>query len=220
MLAHRITSWLAMHVDADILEYDVVTGRKTGFPRFVAKALEVLAEAEVPFGVIGAMALAVRGLPRMTRDLDVVVMVEDAYAALDALERAGFRSVTPIDRTEEPEPMYVLESNDPRGEIDVLVAASEPESTVIAEAKPADVYGVKVPVASLEHLLLMYLYSNQPKHLGDFARIVTESEVDLLGVESFLGDVHPEMLPVFRARVLAARTPPPAPPKPPRKRRR
>jgi len=191
-----------MNVDADILEYDVATGRKTGFPRFVARALEVLAEAEVPFGVIGAMALAVRGLPRMTRDLDVVVTIEGAYRALDALKRAG------------------LESGDPRGEINVRVAVSEPESTVIAEAKPADVYGVKVPVASLEHLLLKYLYSNQPKHLGDFARIVTESEVDLLAVESFLADVHPEMLAVFRARVLEARTPPPAPPKPTRKRRR
>ncbi len=48
---------------------------------------------------------------------------------------------------------------------------------------------MRAPVARLEHLLLMYLYSNQPKHLGDFARIVTEREVDLGEVEPYLADV-------------------------------
>ena len=32
-------------------------------------------------------------------------------------------------------------------------------------------YSVSMRRGSLDHLLLMYLYSNQPKHLGDFARI-------------------------------------------------
>ena len=112
--------------------------------------------------------------------------------------------------------MYVLERGG--GEVDLLVAAAEPESTVVAEAKDAEVFGVRAPVASLEHLLLMYLYSNQPKHLGDFARIVTEAPVDLRDVERYLADVHPEMLPVLKERVHLAKHPPAPPPRPKRQR--
>ena len=100
-----------------------------------------------------------------------------------------------------------------RGTVDVLVASAEPESTVIAEAPSTLVFGVDAPVATLEHLVVMYLYSNQPRHLGDMARIVVETDVDLPQVERYLADVHPEMLAVLKERVQAARhpAPPPAP---------
>lgn len=202
----------------DILEVDVATGRRTSLARAATKALEALEKAEVPHAVIGATALAVRGLPRMTRDLDVVVLAEDAYAALDALLNAGFESATPIARSDEPEAMYVLEMGKSGIDVDLLVAVGEPESTVVAEASAATVFGMEAPVATLEHLLLMYLYSNEPRHLGDFARIVTESEVDLEEVTQYLSEVHPEMLPTFRQRVELALSPPPPPPRPKRRR--
>jgi hypothetical protein len=200
----------------EILQVDPVTGKRTGLAPLVRRALRALNGADVPFAVIGATALAVRGLPRMTKDLDVVVVTEDAFDALDALTAAGFRSETRIDRDEEPEPMYILSRA--QGEVDVLVASAEPESTVVAEAKRAEVFGVRAPVATLEHLALMYLYSNQPRHLGDFARIVTETKVDLSAVERYLAEVHPEMLRVLRERVRNARNPPPEPKRPPRRR--
>ena len=153
----------------------------------------------------------------MTRDLDVVVMTEDAYIAVEALQKAGFRSASPVDRSDEPEPMYILESKEGM-DVDLRVAAGEPESTVVAEASEASVFGTKAPVASLEHLLLMYLYSSQPRHLGDFARIVTESDADLDEVTRYLSDVHPEMLSVFNDRVNQARHPPAPPPRPNRRR--
>jgi hypothetical protein len=204
--------------DADILEVDAMTGRRTSLARAAAKALRALRNAKVPHAVIGATALAVRGLARMTRDLDVVVLLEDAYPALDALQAAGFRSVTPVDRSREPEAMYVLESGEAGIDVDLLVAAGEPESTVIAEASDAQVFGTTAPVASLEHLLLMYLYSNEPRHLGDFARIVTSGEADLDKVGRYLSEVHPEMLATFRTRVEQAMHPPPPIPRPGRRR--
>jgi hypothetical protein len=191
----------------EILEIDIVTGKKTTFVATSRRALRALRAAKVPFAVIGATALGARGFPRFTKDLDVVVTSDDAWEALDALESVGFKSAAPIDREAEPEA------------VDVLVTSGEPESSVIAEARPAELFGVRVPVATLEHLVLMYLYSNQPRHLGDLARIVVESDVDLGAVERYLADVHPEMLSTLRARVELARHPPPAPPRPTRRRR-
>lgn len=207
-----------IHPDADILEVDPLTGRKTGLARAATKALKALRSANVPHAVIGATALAVRGFPRMTRDLDVVVLLEDAYRALDALQAAGFRSLTAVDRSRDPEAMYVLESQESGIDVDLLVAAGEPESTVIAEAADAPVFGTRAPVALLEHLLLMYLYSNEPRHLGDFARILTSGGADLDRVVRYLSEVHPEMLQTFRDRVEQAVHPPPPFPRPQRRR--
>lgn len=200
----------------ELLQIDPVTGKKTGLAAAIRSALKALNSADVPYAVIGATALAVRGFPRMTQDLDVVVVTEDAWSAIDALQRAGFRSVAPVDRASDPEAMYVMTR---RGaEVDVLVASAEPESTVVAEAKPARVFGVSAPVATHEHLVLMYLYSNQPRHKGDLARLLTDSPVDLKRVQRYLADVHPQMLPVLRERIEEARNPPPAPVRPPRRR--
>jgi hypothetical protein len=207
-------------VSFDLLSYHPVTGRRTSLPRHIRRALRALVKSEIPFAVIGATALAVRGLPRMTEDLDVVVVTEDAFDALDALERVGLSPMDPAPRGGEPEAMYRLRGEGGQGEVDLLVSAGEPESTIVAEAPVAQVFGVEVPVATLEHLLLMYLYSNQPKHLGDFARIVVETQADLSFVERYLADVHPEMLSVLQDRVLAARNPPAAPPRPPARRSR
>jgi hypothetical protein len=200
----------------ELLEVDPVSGKKTGIAAMVRRALGALEEADVPYAVVGAAALAARGLPRMTKDLDVLVVTDDAFAALDGLEAAGFRSVAPVRRGEDPEPMYVLATRS-GGEVDLLVGAGEPESTIVAEPSRARLFGAMANVATLEQLLLMYLYSNQPKHLGDFHRIVVETRVDLAAVERYLADTHAEMMPTLRERVHAARNPPPAPPRPKRR---
>jgi hypothetical protein len=199
----------------EIVEADPVTGKKTPLVAIARRALRALNRADVPYAVIGATALGVRGLPRFTADLDVVVVREDAFAALDALADVGFAADISVDPDAEPEAMYVMRHG--RGTVDVLVASAEPESTVVAEAPRARVFGIEAPVATLEHLVLMYLYSNQPRHLGDLARIVVETTVDIGFVERYLAEVHPEMLGVLKDRVQAARHPAAAPPRPPRR---
>ena len=203
----------------DLLELDPVTGARTGLDATVRRALTALKGSGAPFCVVGATALAVRGLPRMTRDLDVVVMIDDAATAIESLRSAGLRAVTPLGTAEEPEPMIVFVDPATAVDVDLLVAAGDPEATALDEARPATVFGVEAPVATLESLLLLYLYSNQPKHLGDFAAIVTSGRADLGVAERTLADIHPEMLDEWRRRVRLSQQPPPAPPRPAPRRR-
>jgi hypothetical protein len=105
-------------------------------------------------------------------------------------------------------------------EVDLLVAAGDPEATVCEEAPAATVFGRKAPVATLEQLLLLYLYSSQPKHLGDFAAIVRSGRADLTATERKLADMHPEMIGEWQRRVREARHPSPPPRKPAPRRRR
>ena len=155
----------------------------------------------------------------MTRDLDVAVLTDNAPKAWEALKRAALRASTPTGSRDEPAPMVVFIDPKTGVEVDLLVAAGDPEATIIGEAPKASIFGVKSPVATFEHLLLMYLYSNQPKHIGDFAGIVQSGRADLAQVETVLTWMHPEMLPEWRRRVTEAKSPPPAPPRPPRRRR-
>ena len=69
----------------DLLVTDPVTGRTTGLTKTIRRALKAMEAARIPYCVIGATALAVRGLPRMTGDLDVVVLAGNAARAIAAL---------------------------------------------------------------------------------------------------------------------------------------
>jgi len=203
----------------DLLVTDPTTGKQTGLAATVRRTLRTLSKARVPHCVVGATALAVRGLPRMTRDLDVAVFMEDAPKAWKALAGAALRASTPTGSADDPEPMVVFVDRKTGVEVDLLVAAGDPEATVIDEAPSASVFGVRAPVATFEHLLLMYLYSNEPKHIGDFAAIIRSGRADLVQVERVLRGMHPEMLPEWRRRLLEAKSPRPAPRRPPRRRR-
>ena len=201
----------------DLLVTDPVTGHTTGLAKTIRRALTAMAAARVPYCVIGATALAVRGLPRMTGDLDLVVLAGDAARVIGALRAAGLRSATPTGALRDPEPLIVFVDRATGVEVDLLCAVGDPEATVIDEAPRTKVFGVPAPVATLEHLLLLYLYSNQPKHLGDFARIVQSGQANLGAVERALKVMHPEMVRTFRRRVRQARSPRPSPPKPARR---
>jgi nucleotidyltransferase DUF2204 len=204
----------------DVLVTDAVSGRTTGLARTARRALRAMRKSGVPFSVIGATALAVRGLPRMSADLDLCVLVDDAWPAIEALRAAGLRAGTPTGSSDDPEPMIVFVDPSTGVEVDLLVAAGDPEATVIEQASLARVFGVAAPAAGLEHLLLLYLYSNQPKHIGDFAAIVRSGRADLSRVERTLAGMHREMLGEWKRRVAEARTPPPAPSRPPPRPRR
>ena len=204
----------------DLLVTDPSSGKRTGLAATVRRALRALGKTGVPHCVIGATALAVRGLPRMTRDLDVAVLIDDAPRVWEAFARAALRASTPTGSPDDPEPMVIFTDPKTGVEVDLLVAAGDPEATAIADAPRANVFGVKAPVAMLEHLLLMYLYSNQPRHLGDFAAIVQSGKADLSKAERMLREMHPEMVPTWKRRVAAVKSPPPPPPRPPRRRRR
>ncbi len=204
----------------DLLVTDPMTGRTTGLVKTIRRALKAMDASGVPYCVIGATALAVRGLPRMTRDLDLVVLIDDARPAIEALRLAKLRATTPVGSKDDPEPMIVFEDAVTGVEVDLLIAAGDPEATVCEQAQRARIFGVTAPVAELEHLLLLYLYSNQPKHLGDFAAVVTSGKADLPRAERALAIMHPEMLPEWKRRVTEAQSPRPAPKKPPPRRRR
>lgn len=201
----------------DFIGTDPITGKQTGLTGTVRRALRALNTTDARYAVIGATALAVRGLPRMTRDLDVAVELDDAGIAFEALQNAGFDASVPPERLHKPESTVLFMDPKTGLDVDIVVAAGDPESYVIREALTAKVFGIPAPVASLEHLLLLFMYSNEPKHIGDFAAIVGSEHADPRKVEIVLQWMHPQILRDFLKRVKESRSPPPAPSRPPKR---
>ena len=198
----------------DTLVTDPRTGKTTGLAKTVRRAIKALEQSGIPYCVIGATALAVRGLPRMTRDLDIAVRAEDSRVAIAALRKLHFRQATPAASEQDDEFMVLFVDPATGVEVDLLAAAGDPESTVIGQARKANTFGVLARVASLEHLLLLYLYSNQPRHFGDFGTIIQSGRADLKRAQEMLAEMHPEMLREWKRRVKEIEKLPPAPRKP------
>jgi hypothetical protein len=115
------------------------------------RALEALAEAEIPFLVGGAYSLAQHaGIIRHTKDFDLFVMPRDCERVLARLGEAGFR-------TEVTFPHWLGKAF--RGEyfVDVIFSSGNGIATVDAEwfehGVPAEILGMPVKLCPAEEVI-------------------------------------------------------------------
>jgi len=127
------------------------------------------AEADVPYVVVGGMAVVLSGHVRATVDLDIIVDLQPvpALRAMRALQSLGMLPRVPIDPADFADPdvreswirekhMQVLSFFDPNNlarEVDVFVAHPINFGVLSGAAVPTQVGKHTVPVASLQHLI-------------------------------------------------------------------
>jgi len=154
------------------------------------------AEADVPYVIVGGMAVVLSGHVRATVDLDVIVDLnpEPALRAMHALQRLGLLPRVPIDPADFADPairddwirtkhMQVLSFFDPQHvarEVDVFVAHPIDFDVLSAAAVHMDVGGLTVPVASLQHLIDLKRAAGRPRDLEDIKalQVLLEAEHD------------------------------------------
>ncbi len=154
------------------------------------------AEADVPFVVVGGMAVVLSGHVRATVDLDVIVDLKPAPAlrAMQALLRLGLLPRVPVDPADFANPeiregwirdkhMQVLSFYDPQHvarEVDVFVAHPIDFDVLSAAAVHMDVGAHTIPVASLQHLIDLKRAAGRPRDLEDIQalQVLLEAERD------------------------------------------
>jgi hypothetical protein len=156
----------------------------------LAHALRELVDAldgASTFALVGGLAVSVRVEPRFTRDLDVVVAVDDDGAA-EALVRhlIARRYVvdTVLENTKHGRLGAIRLRRAAAGPvIDVLFAATGIEADIIAAAEQLVVLGARVPVARTGHLIAMKVLArddvNRPQDVIDLralARMADRTE--------------------------------------------
>jgi hypothetical protein len=163
----------------------------------------ILESLGVPFCLIGGHALAARGYPRFTVDIDLLttdtrVLDQDVWRPL-AIAGASVDAR----RGDHDDPLagvvHVLLAD--ATDIDVVVGRWQWEAAVIARAEPlAIAAGVTLPVPGVSDLILLKLAAGGFLDLRDAAALleIGEREVLVREVEAHLGEVHPDVRTVWR----------------------
>lgn len=145
--------------------------------------LAALLETErVPYAVIGGIAAAVRGEPRFTADVDVVIGVEldRATELIAALETAPFQPLFP-GVAEVLKAAFILPVRHRATQIrvDMAVGLTGFEQQVIRRASGVVLAGRSIPVATAEDLILLKLIAGRPRDTDDITGIVARQRDSL-----------------------------------------
>ena len=157
--------------------------------------------------VFGAQAVAVRGAPRATQDVDVTVQVDPGQLdeLVADLESEGLRHRYPELADELLATGSVIPLVHPSGmEIDLIVAGSGLEALALSRATRATIDGVVVPVARATDLVVMKVLAGRGKDLEDVRALIAGGEVDTAEVRDLLGQLEAalgqsDLLPAFQA---------------------
>ena len=163
----------------------------------IADVLRVLDALGAPYALIGAHAMAARGYPRFTADIDL--LTSDARVldrrTWEELERTG--ALVERRRGDPDDPLGGVVRIQRAGlpDVDVVLGKWKWEATVISRAEPMTLGGMAVRVPRLADLILLKLAAGGALDLHDAAVLLTLSDRDALvrEIEERLPEVRPDV---------------------------
>jgi hypothetical protein len=118
--------------------------------------------------------MAVHGVTRSTRDLDLFTVLADALRieTWQTLRRDGVE--VRVERGDPDDPLAGVVRLSSPGEhpIDVIVGKSPWQADVAQRSRPAAIEGVDVPVAAPADLILLKLYAGGPQDAWDIEQLI------------------------------------------------
>jgi hypothetical protein len=134
-----------------------------------------LKAGKVPGVVIGGMAASLLGRPRLTRDVDALVLVDEAHWADFLTAGAGYGF---IPRREDAlafaqETRVLLVRHQKSGiDADIVFGSLPFEKEAVARATWVELGGVRVPLPLPEDLIVMKAVAHRPQDLADIEAIL------------------------------------------------
>lgn len=174
----------------------------------LAEVVSALEHAGIAHALIGATALAVHGVSRATRDLDLLAvdracLREETWTSL----RAGGRAIE-VRRGDDDDPLAgVVRIEAPReAPVDVVVGRGAWQRDLLGRAVAHEIEGARAPVVRASDLVLLKLYAGGPQDLWDIAQLLQAQDAAPMHseVEAALPALPAECAELWR-RVLAQR---------------
>jgi hypothetical protein len=144
-----------------------------------AELLGTLSQHNVDFVLVGGMAVQLHGYMRMTYDIDLVLAMNDENLNrfINVAKNLGFSPVIPvaieslkdadqIERWYREKGMLAFALREPTlagSVIDVLIRPEVSFDNLLVDAVDGELFGRKIKVASIDHLLIMKRIANRPK---------------------------------------------------------
>lgn len=148
--------------------------------------------ARVAGAVIGGIAASVHGRPRATRDLDAVAIVPDdgvdAFLAAGSAHGFAARIDDPLGFARRSR-VLLLRHVASQIDVDVSLGALPFEHETVARARPTDVAGVAIPLATAEDLIVMKAVANRERDRADIEAIVrAKPKLDRRRIHRWVGE--------------------------------
>jgi predicted nucleotidyltransferase len=126
------------------------------------------------FLVIGGLAVIFHGHARDTADLDLLIRRDDRTRWLEVLSQLGYA-------VEHDRENFVQLSPPKQGAwpVDLMLVAGPSFDPMLAASQEVEMYGVKLRIPALEHLLALKLHALKHGHIGRYSK-------DLLDVEALV----------------------------------
>lgn len=132
-------------------------------------------EQQVPGAVIGGVAASLLGRPRLTRDVDALVLIDEAKWEdfLSAGERFGFRPRLPDALEFARKARVLLMRHEPSGiDADVAFGNLPFEQEAVGKAIWVEIGGVRIPLPAPEDLIIMKAVAHRPRDMSDIESIL------------------------------------------------
>jgi predicted nucleotidyltransferase len=125
--------------------------------------------------IIGGVAASILGRPRVTRDVDALVLLDekDWDEFLTAGTEFGFvaRVTDPLDFAKKAKVLLIR--HEPSGiDVDVTFGALPFEKEAITNAVWVNIRGVRLPLPTAEDLIIMKAVAHRPRDLADIESIM------------------------------------------------
>lgn len=163
----------------------------TSLEAALRKIRNELAQAEVPFALVGGLAVSVRTEPRFTRDADLVVALAgdaEAEALIHNLRAHGYgiAAIVEQEAVGRLATVRLTASREPQAPmVDLLFASSGIEADVVAEAEPIELLPqLWMGVARTGHLIALKILSRddvrRPQDIVDLRALLGVASPDEL----------------------------------------
>ena len=138
----------------------------------------LLRSRSTPFALIGAAAMAVHGVSRSTRDLDLFVVARECLfpAYWDSLRTAEVDVNIQEGDTEDPLAGVVRLTAADQPPVDLVVGKPAWQAEILSRATEAEIEGISVPVADRADLILLKLYAGGPQDAWDIQQLLACEE--------------------------------------------
>jgi hypothetical protein len=139
--------------------------------------------------VIGGIAAGLQGQPRLTKDVDAVILEADADALLASGKRHGFEPRIENALEFSRRTRVLLMRHRSGVDVDLSLGGLPFEKEVIERAQMIDAGGLQISVATPEDLIIMKALARRPQDIADIAGIIeVQPHLDLERIRRWLRD--------------------------------